>query len=504
MAQLKPSVRLELATNSNLEESFDVTPLGTEGVLVTVRHGDYYSSQPVKFSFQRYDTDLKPIWQSEHKIDSYFEPVRSCQTAQFQYWLLRESGGDHIQILRVNLADGQTELFKGNLLTQVDVLTFRILDNVAYIGGNYRNRPMVLVFSFFDQTSKVLPGLYNNHIQLNDIQVDEQQRVVHVMTDATHQRNCDFTIHTYSYEGKLLNTINLDGATNSLISGKLLPINNEEALLVGNYSTDCTPYSQGIYVTRIRNGEALTKETRYVSFADLKNFFNYMKPKRQQRMMDRIVRRKTQGKDTKFRYRLLVHDLIPTADGLMLLAEVYYPQYKGSTNSMMFTGGLRSFDRFQDGYRYTHAFLCGIDNRGQLLWDNCLPIKDLSSFELHPMVQASRQDDLTVLAYPQDGEITMEVLQGNKVLPEKQALSLKKLVANEKVLYSEDEQLAAWYDQHFLAFGFQKITPERSSAPPREVFYLNKLTYRLDKDGKPIDSASDDGQPTRKTSGSER
>ncbi|WP_234735166.1 hypothetical protein [Tellurirhabdus bombi] len=505
LAQLEPSVRVELPTSDRSEDTFDVLPLGERGVLVTVRHDDIYSSRSNRVSFLKYDDNLKLIWHSGYKIESYFEPVLTHLSSHYFYWLLREPSTEHFAVLRINLEDGHAEIFKGNLLTQLEIQQFKVLDNMAYIGGNYRNRPMVLSFSFFDNSAKVLPGLYVNHIQLNNIEVDEERRLVHVMTDATHKRNCEFTVQTYSYEGKLLRTVNMDGMKHSLITGKILPINDDESLLVGNYSVDCTPYSQGLYVAHIRNGEVVTDETKYIDFSQLKNFFNYLKPKRQEKMLARIDRRQGQGKNVKFRYRILVHDLVPTENGLMLIAEVYYPQYKGSgsASAVSYANRLRSFDRHQEGFRYTHAFLCGFDKSGKLLWDNCLAIQDVISHELHPMVQVSRQGDMTVLAYPQEGEINAGVIEGDKILQERQNFSMKKLSENEKVVYSEQDQLEAWFGQYFLAYGFQKISHDKRIGPPREVFYINKLTYSTKDLGKSAD-APDAESATQKTSGSGR
>jgi len=500
-AQLERTLRLELPVNPNTEESYDVMPLGERGVLVSVHHNDYYSSAPLRFSFRRLDANLKELWTTDYKIESYFEPVRSFLSDHYAFWLFVETGSEKITVLRLNLEDGHTEVYRGKMLAQMEVLQFKVLDNIAYIGGNYRNRPMVVAFSFFDQSAKVLPGLYVNHIQLNNIEVDAQRRLVHVMIDATQQRNCDFSILTYNYEGRLLRTLNLNGQKHSIISGKLLPLNEEESLLIGNYSLDCTPYSQGIYVSRVKAGDTEPTGTRYINFSELQNFFNYLKPRQQQKMLDKISRRQKEGKDVKFRYRLLVHDLIPTDDGLVLLAEVYYPQYKGSSSSFLFANG-RTFDRSQDGYRYTHAFLCSFDQQGNLVWDNSVSIPDLTSYKLHPMVQVSRQGERLVVGFPQNGEIKTEVLERGKIVGERQHYSLKEdLSENEKIVTAENEHLEAWYGQHFLACGFQKISNQKTAGPPRQVFYLNKLTYGTG--GKPAPGSAH-SPASRKTSGSER
>ena len=256
-------------------------------------------------------------------------------------------------------------------------------------------------------------------------------------------------------------------------------------LLVGNYSNDCSPYSEAVYVTRIRHGDDLPDVVRYIEFARLQNFFNYLKPKQQQKLRNRVARRRQEGKDTRLRYRLLVHDPLPTAEGLLLVAEVYYPQYRNATlpgyGSQLATGLSNRMGKVLEAFHYTHAFVCGFDRQGNLLWDNCLPIRDLESDRLTPMVQVSQQGDRLVLAYPDKGEINTEVIEGSRVLKEREQFTLKTGSEAEKVLFSSNDNLVAWYGQYFLAFGYQKITSDRGfNGPQREVFYINKLTYPVD------------------------
>ncbi|QJW89094.1 hypothetical protein HNV11_06665 [Spirosoma taeanense] len=501
-AQLAQSMRIEIPSDPNEAESFDVTPLGDRGVLMTIRTGSVYDNTPIRYQFQKFNTNLKPLWRTEFRQDIKFRPVLSYDTDQYAYHLFRAYDTNRFQFLRLHLEDGHIETFEGSLIEQFDVQHFKIMGSQAYIGGYHHSRPVVLAFSFFDQSVKVLPGMYVNRMELSSLEIDEARQEVNVLVHSSRRR-CTFSIRTYNYDSKLLRTINFDGAENSLISGKLLPVNEQESLLVGNYSTDCTPYSQGIYVTRIRHNEpadvadeAAVNGIQYIEFSQLQNFFNYLKPHRQQKLLARAMKKKEEGKDYKFRYRLLVHDLQPTPDGLTLVAEVYYPQYRGA--ALAYGGYLRGADRYE-GFRYTHAFICGFDRQGQLLWDNCLPIKELLSPDLTEMVQVSQQGNRMVLAYPNDGEITTEVIQGSKVLKETEKFKLQTNAENEKVTFSAQDNLMAWYDRHFLACGFQKIAPSKNYANQREVFYLNKLTYN--EDAKTATPAS---ATTRKSAGSER
>ena len=168
----------------------------------------------------------------------------------------------------------------------------------AYVSGSHHGRPVVMSFSFFDHTVKVLPGLYANRMEISSLEIDESRREVNVMVHSL-RRHCKFSIRTYNCTmASYCERIDFDGAQNSLISGKLLPINPQESLLVGNYSTDCTPYSQGIYVTRIHHGNPgscrpvkPSKPIQYIEFSQLQNFFNYLKPQRQQKLLARAQKK---------------------------------------------------------------------------------------------------------------------------------------------------------------------------------------------------------------------
>ena len=504
-AQLAQSMRIEIPSDPAEAEAFDVTPLGERGVLMTIRTGGAFDNSAAQFSFQKFDTSLKAIWQTKLKQDIQFRHLLSYHSQQYVYHLFRDYDTNNFRFLTLNLEDGTLQTVDGILLDQFDVLGFKVMGSQAYVSGYRNHRPVVMAFSFFDGTAKVLPGLYANHLEISSLEFNEARREVNVLVHSTRRR-CTFSIRTYSYDSKLLRVVNFDKAANSLVSGKLLPVNSQESLLVGNYSTDCTPYSQGIYVTRIRHHQPdelpvevsadAVKNIQYIEFSDLQNFFNYLKPKQQEKLLAKAKRKKDEGKDYKFRYRLLVHDLMPTPDGFTLVAEVYYPQYRGS--NLAYGGYLRGADRY-DGFRYTHAFVCGFDNTGKFLWDNCLPIKELVSPDLTEMVQLSQQGDRAVLAYPNDGEITIEVIQKNKVLTQSENIKLQTNADNERITYSAQNNLMAWHDRHFLACGFQKIAPSGSTARQREVFYLQKLTYDPTAPPAKIPPA-----PTRKNAGSGR
>lgn len=505
-AQLAQTLRLEIPASPTETESFDVLPLTDKAVLVSIQSGGFPDNTPPRYRFLKYDSQLRPIWARDIQLPKLFRPVLMYSDAQYSYQLLRELDSNHFQVVRLHTDDGQIDSFDGTLVEQMSIEQFKVLGNQAYIGGYFHNRPIVLTFSFFDRSIRVLPSLYANHLEISSLEVDPINMEVNVLVHTVKQ-HCRFSIQTYNYDSRLVRTVHFDGKENSLVSGKLLPINEHETLLIGNYSADCTPYSQGIYVTRLRRDDSgepdrdvpgtstHTGNIQYIEFSQFESFFNFLPPKRQQKILARLMHRKALGKNNRFRYRMLVHDLQPSPTGLTLVAEVYYPQYRSST----LPGNMRNVDRLE-GYRYTHAFVCGFDATGQLLWDNCLPINDLLSRDLTSKVQLSQQGDRIVLAYPTDGTIHTEVIEGRTVV--QKPASVRLLTTNgdaERIVYSGHSELMPWYDRHFLAFGFQKIAPRDNMALQREVFYINKLSYDTNLHLPLLRNAT-----SRKTVGSER
>jgi hypothetical protein len=486
-AQLQQSDRIEIPVNPFNTEHFEVFPLGNTGLLSVIRNNEFSGGRGEQWRFVKYDTSLKVIWATSYAVDRRFIPVMAYKGEHYGYWLFAEPDTDRYMFVQLNFMDGSTDTFRGSLLPGVDVHQFKVIGSKALVSGYYRSRPVVLVHSLFDHTTKVLPGLFEKNTELNNVDINEVDGYINVITYAYKKRNCFFEIKTFNYEGKLLKKTSLSDPRNSLISGQIVPLNPDDSYLIGNYSVGCTPFSQGLYVTHITDNEPGTPQ--FIEFSELQNFFNFMKPKRRQRMLERIGKRKSLGKENKFRYRLLVHELIQTKDEIVLVAEVYYPNQK-TTNPIITSGlGRPYMTRYMDGYRYTHAIVCGFDRNGKFKWDNCITIKDLTSYDLQEMVQITPVDDYFILAYPQDGSIHTEVISRDKVVVESEKFSIAPKSESEKVLNSEDAYLSPWYDQYFLAYGMQRV----GSSPlgGREVFYVNKLTYKTDNIGKAEDAEND-------------
>jgi hypothetical protein len=480
LAQLDQVLRLEIIPEKEKDELYNVVALGEKGLLVSTQPS-YPVASRNGWSLVRYDTLLNKVWENFYPIDSRMMPTKVYKDDTYFYVLLTEKESLDIQIFRLDYVTGYSELIKGSTLAyMMDINSFKVLGSTAYIGGMVKYRPVVVAFNIFDRRSRVLPGLYEPNSEISTIDVDNFHYVANIITYNTHRRKCNLTIRSFDNGGRLLKNLTMQSQKEkSLQTGKVTPLNEEEQMVIGNYSLRCSPYSQGLYMAKL-NGDN-QEFIKYYQFNDFQNFFSFMKPRRQERVRNRISKRREKGKEYLLRYRLLLHDIIERDDQYILVGEAYYPQYRSSSVPGAFYGRFYN-DRIFDGYKYTHAVVCGFDKKGNLLWDNSFEIDDFTSYHLEEVVKVALDDDRIVLVYPKEGQLNTKVIKDSEVLITKENYPIKTNYETDKVMNSEDASVSLWYGKYFITWGFQEISNGKESGVrnTRKVFYLNKVTYRSD------------------------
>lgn len=473
-AQLVQGKRIEFERSSTMDEDHQLFSLQENGVLLFHSSEDVYRRKTT-IDFHKYDSTLTEQWKATFEPEEEFLLNKTYQNDRFLFVLFKKRERTDIRVLRLDLDSGDKTYVEGDLLTNMDIEHFTVLQSKAFIGGKYNDRPVVVMFSFFDKTSKVLPEIHANHLMISEMDVSVQNELVYVMLK--NERNCQYIIKTYSYEGKPLNTMGLGDKQRTPISGKILNMDDGSALLLGNYAEGCSPLSIGIYMQNLSNDSKI----QYIDFSDLRNFFSFMAPKKEEKIKEKIRLKKEKGKEVKLRNRLLLHDIVSTPEGWILIAEVFYPEYKAPANNGF--SNWRSYRIGNDTYnnfRYTHAILCGFDHNGKLLWDNSIALKDVEGSELNPKVQITRQDDLHILAYPNEDLIKAVVVRKDEKIKDLESFDLKANSNSERITDTDRTNLIAWFGHSFLAYGYQSI---RKDLANREVFSISKLTYSL-KGGK--------------------
>lgn len=482
-AQVEQSNRYEIPMG-NLEQGFEIIPAGSDGLYI---YRKLYGARADEFQMVKLDTTFAEKWIGFLPVERNYLLMgkRARNGKLYLLFRYRDYTRNDMRLYIINGTTGNYSTHTIKSFIAFAPTDFQITDNGSIIGGYFNRVPVVLYFSFGTLRSKVLPGLFNESGELTQLRTHSDGTFDVLISGKNFLKQRTMWIKNYDPEGNLLRNVPLDVEDNKhLIFGRSIKGQNEMQIVAGVYGNRTAEFSRGIFITSIDPSGA--QQTRYYNFADLENFFKYMRAKKEARIKSRIERKKIKGKKIRFNYRFLVHEIIPYKNQFILLGEAFYPRYTsidsrgygGFFSPFVSSGSIVQNGRIFDGYYYTHAVVMCFDAHGKLLWDNSFEINDVKTFTLDQFVKLEVHPDKITLLYLFDNEIRTKIIKGDQVLEGKTSDPIRTKFENEVVKkeYSDRSKLEYWYGDYLYAYGVQEIVnPSQKALGKRRVFYINKV-----------------------------
>ena len=499
-AQSIKRIELPLAGNNS---PYQAMPLGEKGVLLI--------SKPSKgtFNVQKFDANLDKIWSIDGPVEDNLDYMASSYDGQSVFLLFSKYRSSMYQIVKVNVGPGFVETFTINTVDRFEITDFKTLGYSVFMAGMVRNEPVLIHTLLTTSQTRILPTAIKGSNAIQTVEVDTVNHLVNVCFAVKKGRQTKIVARSYEETGELYTQVSVDPEDDfSLLSGRLQILNDSVRMVIGTYGyrnmqSSNAAASQGLYISKVVNNDIVF--TQYHSFTDFKNFFNYMNERQQEKMEKRIRKKKESGDDVKLNYRLLVHDIVPKGNNFLLVAEVFYPEYRYQNPNMMgglgysmmgypFGSGLynpylwnpmyggRSFNQqVFDGFTYTHAILADVDQNGKLLWDNSISFDNVKSMELREKIKVQdAANGSTQLVYSHEGSIRSKIIKGSQVLDNNKEIPNSTNIEGDKVRKTSTDDIDYWYDKYYLAWGEQRIVNAAGDAQTkgrRNVFYLNKIAF---------------------------
>ena len=485
-AQLEQPRRLEIILDKSEKESFNVVSAEEQGIVLYREVRNKETRMEHKYQVILVDTALNKVWEKSYYIHLRYIQIGYEYAEDYFYLLFQrniESLKADLFVLRINLHTQNVETFLIERDYAIELTEFEVVGNTLVFGGYSNNMPTVLAYKFGSPQTIVLPGFFNERSEIQHLETDDDLKTLNVLVSyRMNNRMRSLSLKTFNEEGELLKNINLQPSDEkSLLFGRTISLDTDVDLVVGTYTRKRSDLSRGIFLARIESSG--DQVINYYNYADLKNFFNYMKARRQKRIEERIKRRKVKGKKNRFHYHLLVHEVVQWEGKFIMVGEAFYPKYSHTS----YYGGFSpysysNYGQAFEGYKYTHAVVFGFDRRGRLIWDNSFEIEDVTSYTLDQYVQISLSNEEMALLYMYENEIRTKVIEGNDVVEGKTFNELKLSFDDDIVEQEESEYggLEKWYDGKLFAYGTQKIKNMAGDGirSDREVFFINKILYR--------------------------
>ncbi|MEQ9423049.1 MAG: hypothetical protein RJQ09_01430 [Cyclobacteriaceae bacterium] len=473
--------RLELTIDPDDEDYFIVSA-EQDGLFIFKETNDR-GKKGFFWEFTQVDTLLKEQWKKRYLIPYGIDFLGWDYSLGQVHLLFNKPGGRDYRdytLYNFDVASGDTTQHTVSMEFNVRLSEFEVVGNAVIMGGYYNYRPVIVHYDIKERRARVLPGYYNKKAELLDIETDDKKRQFNVLlSELSLTKKNTIGLKTFNEEGEMLqNQVLEPDDDHSLIFGQSTKLDNGIQYISGTYADRKSSFSKGVYTAKIDDGQQ--QYLKFYSYPDLENFFSYMSARRQEKVKERIKRRRVKGKKVRLNYRLLVHDVIRLEDEYIMIGEAYYPKYAPSYYGPMHSE--YSYNQFADGiegYRYTHAVIIAFDASGNVNWDNSFEINDVLATSLQQYVHVAAQGNEIVLLYMFEDEIRSKLIKGSEVLEGKtfNPIELKfddDVIADE---YKNVGGLEKWYGNSFYAYGIQRIKKE-GSRRNRKIFYINKIVYR--------------------------
>jgi hypothetical protein len=504
--------RIEFDLTGRRMAEYRVMPLGIEGLLVFIEGEEVLRNLRKEMTIAKYDTALNLQWAQRYVLDASSNMNIYAWQGEKLFFLIPKADFKY-DILRLNTVSGQLSMIRYDKIVDMQVSQFAVMNDVILMGGQVNGDPAVIHYDYLRSKPKILPSLSQLKGQISRMDVSPETNAISVIVSSSVRRKASFYYYIYNGEGQLLHKRVVPTEDEySIVNFRPYFISQEKQLLLGLYSLTGKEKSQGVYVATFDKNER--QDIKFYDFGFLKNFFNYMPPRRRERTIMRMKDKREEGKIPKLDYHFFARNLLVTQDRILFVAESYIPifmennmsRFTGFSSPQLFNSYVvntmnpifysynnlfwldrnlvrpREGNRTPSSYRYKHAIICAFDKSGKLLWDNSFEYKDTETRLPEELVKINFDNDrLQMIHYNKD---KLYYKRTYKSLPVDTLLTTQvPIKAEEKNLIGdrENEQAAWWYGSHFILFGKQDIKQNSPENPfgRKRVFYITRAAVTL-------------------------
>ncbi|TGE22171.1 hypothetical protein E5K00_18155 [Hymenobacter aquaticus] len=432
------------------------------------------------FTFHKLDQQLQTRWTKPLEVPDRYYLSQICNEGTMVYALFHDDFlSNKLWVAALNSRTGEVRTTSYDTKLVHEAISMKALEGNLFVTVQIEQHLTVLLLNLRSGEFTFLPAVYEPAESQLTFLADSLANQVKFVVSQTNGLKSRLQVKQISPQGQLLHSEFVQAESNrSLLTAQLSP-GDSSRLMMGTYTLRDNRYSQGLFATNLTLGLTPTgarPPLRFYDFLHLKHFFDFMSPNRQARLRQRGAKRQAAAREFRLHYRLLMHDLIPSPEGYVLVAEVYYPQYRYNGYGFGVMGSMRNFD----GYRTTHAIVCGFDHSGTLLWDNTFVLKNTERYRLEETVRLRPLPDNRryALTYLDEHRIHYKIIDRTAASPndlQVPLLTTLKPGVKEKSTSTSHTDMQAWYGSRFLAFGYQHV--RGSGWNGRDVFFINTVDF---------------------------
>jgi len=532
MAQGSSPLRLEIPSPAG-SDPFNYVTAGENGVLIFYPTMNETGKDSVSWSFLMANNQLKENWHqlvALHKDATYLKSLSSKEAIYLLFHDTKSKQDSNIFVFMVVPRLQAIIEYKNIIPAKAEVVDFEISHAFAFIGFNNRKgQPGIVGFSLITGEKRNYTITAEKDALLLDIAIDTTRNDIFATYKIQYSSSKNHLfVNQYNSPGALVKTFDFtdQNEKKNFNSAQYTPFGDGHGLVAGTYgfnvsstrrqydyydyyynnyynnyyspyysrqsdydaNEDKTPVSDGYFTARVNNSVA--ENIKYFNFSKFNNAFKYItnanalrKPKVVKRNeKETLEETATPGDENEktLNLRLTTHEILTNNGKFILAAEAYSPEYHTNTQ-MSYDYYGRSFPttyQIFDGFRYSHAFVAGFDSSGNMVWNNGMEMRDILTKYLNRKLNCLFEGDETVLYYNANNKVAFKTINGNNVVENTSYTPLAPKRGTDQPLDEYLGTIQYWYDDYFIASGYQSIRNNFLESNKRNVFYLSKMAFR--------------------------
>lgn len=440
------------------------------------------SSTSNKLNLHRLGNELDSIWVIPHEFPNNYRVINHYFDKKLYFYILAAPySNKEFSVLQVNLITGEKKTIQAGLPFYTNMEDFRVLEGNVFIIGEQKNDKVALKLGVGQDMASVIPSFYERKMQIKGLFEDAHNNEMNFLV--SYRDDCEFALKSYSNILGIKPAEELKiGEEYSINQGFFHSFNHNKKLVLGTYSLRCNDDSEGIGALLYQDNSK--PKVSYLRFSDFRNYFNYMKEKRVNRILKRIEKRQNKGKPFILRDKILLKpELIQKNENeWLVVAEGYDEEYSTNTRQRPNRRGTIT-SQVLVGYEFNNSTIFALDSTGKKTWDNTVKLENTTKKKLENILEVGFLEDSIILAYETEGQIYSKLIHRYEVQVELTEQKVSNIL-DDPDLSTYNNQFIHWYDNYFLLVG-----PRQRFFSNQQPYYIYKIAYKRN-----IDDLEEDSQ----------
>ena len=496
--KVKP-VRLEVPSSIDVE-TFNVEPLGKDGVLVYYESNELSTNTERKWYFGLFDTSLKQIWLKFIPLPDKLEHLETKRYGDKIHMFFRNLARGPFEtgiyeIVNYNINTGEFAKVSGSFPDKAEYAGFDVVGNTACLALNLQKYETDIVF--IDLTSGEVKPVHveeGTESYISAIYADSKSNKFYVAVKSMQdKRYMNEDILRFSESGQFEKKLNVQHQQSLKMLGEFvfLPVADNKLRVFGTYDMITgrqasvkdlgeepdEAKSAGLFYLEFEN-DVQTK-LNYFDFLGFENIYGSLGSRSVEYTKGGNQQAKTDNKMLTAYYFMYQPEVIKVNDQYVFSVEVYKPYYRSETRMDYDFYGRPSPYTYNvfGGYEFYDVILAGITDEGKLIWNNDFVLKDLKTYTLARHSIVFSDDNLISAAYVNEGKVFLQTIEGPVDIGRAET-DIETKIPKDRIVQDEYNSISKWYDDYFLIFGYQKIRNRTlGDQNIRTAFYVNKIAY---------------------------